>query len=120
MHEAWCSRIEMQRFHNLFRKEGAYVLASGCRYSHLCVHYDSGDCDQGGTTMNCPCSNITLSLTSEEARKLYNITCFVSRASRQGKLDSLVGNGTMQLNVKLQIALFSQGIEPDYDKEVQP
>ena len=70
--------------------------------------------------MNCSCSNITLSLTSEEASKLYNITCFVNRALQQGKLDSLVGSGTMQLNVKLQRALFSQGIEPDYDKEVQP
>ena len=70
--------------------------------------------------MNCSCSNITLSLTSEEASKLYNITCFVNRALHQGKLDSLVGNGTMQLNIKLQSALFSQGIAPDYDKEVQP
>ena len=70
--------------------------------------------------MKCSCSNITLSLTSEEASKLYNITCFVNRALRQGKLDSLVGNGTMQLNAKLQSALFSQGIVPDYDNEVQP
>ena len=64
-------------------------------------------------------TNIVLVLTSEEASKLYNITCFVNRASRQGKLDSLVGNGTMQLNAKLQSALFSQGVEPDYDKEMR-
>ena len=70
--------------------------------------------------MTCSCSNITLSLTSEEASKLYNITCFINRASQQGKLDSLVGNGTIQMNAKLQSALFSQGVEPDYDKEVQP
>ena len=70
--------------------------------------------------MNCACSNIMLSLTSEEASKLYNITCFVNRALRHGKLDSLVGNGTMQFNVKLQSSLFSRGVEPDYDKEVQP
>lgn len=37
----------------LFRKEGAYVLASGCRYSHLCLHYYSGNRNEGGTTMNC-------------------------------------------------------------------
>ena len=65
--------------------------------------------------MTCSCSNITLSLTSEEASKLYNITCFINRASQQGKLDSLVGNGTMQLNEKLQSAFLDQGIAPDYD-----
>jgi hypothetical protein len=67
-----------------------------------------------------PANNIVLSLTSEEASKLYNLTCFVNRALRHGKLDSLVGNGTRQFNVKLQISLFSRGVEPDYDKEVQP
>ena len=62
-----------------------------------------------------PANNIVLSLTSEEASKLYNLTCFVNRASRKGKLDFLVGNGTMQLNEKLQSAFFDQGITPDYD-----
>lgn len=62
-----------------------------------------------------PANNIVLSLTSEEASKLYNLTCFVNRASRQGKLDLLVGNGTMQLNEKLQSAFLDQGITPDYD-----
>ena len=62
-----------------------------------------------------PANNIVLSLTSEEASKLYNLTCLVNRASRQGKLDFLVGNGTIQMNVSLQSALFDQGITPDYD-----
>ena len=62
-----------------------------------------------------PANNIVLSLTSEEASKLYNLTCFVNRASRKGKLDFLVGNGTMQLNEKLQSAFLDQGIAPDYD-----
>ena len=59
---------------------------------------------------------IVLSLTSREASKLYNLTCFFNRA----RVDSLVGNGTTQINADLQRMLFEQDVAPDYDEEVQP
>ena len=63
-----------------------------------------------------PANSIVLSLTSEEASKLYNLTCFFNRASQRGQIDHLVGNGTGRMNSNLQRILFEQGIEPDYDK----
>ena len=63
--------------------------------------------------------SIVLFLTSEEASKLYNLTCFVNRVSRRKQLDYLVGDGTTQMNTTLQRVLFSQGVKPDYEKEVQ-
>ena len=63
--------------------------------------------------------SIVLFLTSEEASKLYNLTCFVNRVLRRKRLDCLVGDGTTQMNTTLQRVLFSQGVKPDYDKEVQ-
>ena len=63
--------------------------------------------------------SIVLFLTSEEASKLYNLTCFVNRVLRQKRLDYSVGDGTTQMNTTLQRVLFSQGVKPDYDKEVQ-
>ena len=63
--------------------------------------------------------SIVLFLTSEEASKLYNLTCFVNRVLRRKRLDYSVGDGTTQMNTTLQRVLFSQGVKPDYDKEVQ-
>lgn len=63
-----------------------------------------------------PANSIVLSLTSEEASKLYNLTCFFNRASRRKQIDSLVGDGTKQMNSNLQHILFEQGVKPDYDE----
>ena len=63
--------------------------------------------------------SIVLFLTSEEASKLYNLTCFVNSVLRRKRLNYLVGDGTTQMNTTLQRVLFSQGVKPDYDKEVQ-
>ena len=54
MHEAWCSRVGESTISQSLSEGGAYVLASGCRYSNLCLHYYSGNRNEGGTTMNCP------------------------------------------------------------------
>jgi hypothetical protein len=62
-----------------------------------------------------PANNIVLSLTSEEASKLYNVTCFVNRASRRKQLGLLIGSSTTKMNLSLQQALFEQGVKPDYD-----
>ena len=64
--------------------------------------------------------SIVLFLTSEEASKLYNLTCFVNRVLRRKRLDYSVGDGTTQMNTTIQHVLFNQGVKPDYDEEVKP
>ena len=55
---------------------------------------------------------VVLTLSQEEAVKLYNITCFVNRA----KKDGCIGEPTITVNSKLQTALFNLHINPDYDR----